>query len=120
MTHSESVREYGLFEFVGMEIRRKKEEGGYKPVSGQWFAPAVGQNKTRGKGKIFFVATAPEPPVRKIIPMSDCASVEDLELEVSPDDPSELTLVSAPIEAGEDVEDEQGAEQEHVEAGSRC
>ena len=63
-----------LFEKVHRLVAEKKAQ--MKPCGQRWLVPStVGDNTKRGKGRVYF-ESQPEPPVRKIIPMSEeCPSV---------------------------------------------
>ena len=109
-TYSEGVKEFGLFKWTCMEIARRKRDGGYKPVSGQWFAAPVGANRVkRGKGTLQFVPPVFELPVKPLKNLATINAVEEPEPEVSDDDMQELSLAPIPISAGDESEaDEEG------------
>src|ERR1017187_6465312 len=99
MNLAQEVEQHGgLYAFTCSEMARKRAR--MLPVSGQWYAPTP-KSVHKGKGKIVVQTPTYEPPVKKFIPMSDCVSVEDLEPEVSADDPTEIGIADV-AEAGQD------------------
>jgi hypothetical protein len=119
MTFSESVKEFGNFNFACMEMRRKRES--YPVQQIKWLVPLA--ETVRGTGRLYSderskPATQPIAEPKKIVKAKHIVTVDaipdDEVAQPSEDDTTEVCVAPEPLVAGQDDEQEQENEENQM------